>query len=90
MSCIWMIRDIEMFICSSIENDDEYWKSVVKIICELKSFVVYFSKIECIENILERKINEMVVNGKFCEEMKCFLGLKEKVRDDVKVFLMYL
>lgn len=90
MSCVWMIGDIEKFICSSIKNDDEYWKSVVKIICDLKRFVGYFSKIECIENILEREINEMVVNGKFCEEMKCFLGLKEKVRDDLMVFLMCL
>lgn len=32
----------------------------------------------------------MVVNGKFCEEMKCLPGLKEKASDDPKFFLTYL
>lgn len=45
MSCIWMTRDIETLICSSIENDDEHRKSVAKTICELKSFAAYLSHI---------------------------------------------
>lgn len=90
MSCIWMTRDIETLICSSIENDDEHRKSVAKTICELKSFAAYLSKIERTENIPEREINEMVVNGKFCEEMKCLPGLKEKASDDPKFFFTYL
>lgn len=90
MSCVWMTGDIEKLICSSIKNDDEHRKSVAKTICDLKRFAGYLSKIERTENIPEREINEMVVNGKFCEEMKCLPGLKEKARDDPTVFLTCL
>lgn len=59
LSCIWYVCDIEVFVCYYLDNDEKYWVIVVKDICELKCFVVFFYEIEYVNNIFESYIIEM-------------------------------
>lgn len=90
MSCIWKTRDIETLVCSSLESNDELRQRVAKTLCDLKCFAAYLSEIGSVENIQERKITEMKRKGKFCEELECLPGLKEKAWDNPKLFLICL
>lgn len=59
LSCIWYVFDIVVFVCYYLDNDEKYWLIVVKDICELKCFVVFFYEIEYVNNIFESYIIDM-------------------------------
>lgn len=91
MSCIWQISDIDVYICSSFEDEQEENRlNIARTVSHMQRFASYLHEIESTENIFEKDILEMKHSGSFCEELECLSDLRERTKKDHKLIGMYV